>query len=337
MSQFVRVSAACAALVAGPAAQALAADYDPPIYVEEAPEYVPVEIGSGWYLRGDVAYSTARRFRDVAMRLDNSLFNNALVNFDPALPLDTFAASAKSNPISGSIGIGYHVNDILRLEANIGPLARDRYSATDYLGNAFSFLDPTTSFGCLGTRRTTTTTQTTVTALDGTQTTTTDVGVVAADAREGCNVGAALRNSAWTGTVNAYADLGTVMGFTPYVGVGGGLLYTSTKLDMQAQCNPRNVGTTSTTGQGTDTVTTTTVNDSFMCRTANGAVNSPTTYTPVSLRQADYHLLYSLSAGVAYQLTPNAKLDLGYQYLSAPDLKGFDLHQVKVGLRYDLW
>ena len=47
----------------------------------------------------------------------------------------------------------------------------------------------------------------------------------------------------------------------------------------------------------------------------------------------------------------NLQLDLGYQYLSAPDAeiaevrdftsypihKGIDAHQIKVGLRYDLW
>ena len=49
-------------LIAGAGARsatmpALAADYDPPIVVDEAPRNVPVEVGSGWYLRGDVGYS----------------------------------------------------------------------------------------------------------------------------------------------------------------------------------------------------------------------------------------------------------------------------------------
>ncbi len=37
-------------------AAAMAADYDPPIFVDDSPEYVPVEVGSGWYLRGDIGY-----------------------------------------------------------------------------------------------------------------------------------------------------------------------------------------------------------------------------------------------------------------------------------------
>src|SRR6185312_8038932 len=48
---------ALAAAVLTPVTQALAADYDPPIYVDQAPDYRPVEVGSGWYLRGDVGYA----------------------------------------------------------------------------------------------------------------------------------------------------------------------------------------------------------------------------------------------------------------------------------------
>ncbi len=51
-------------------AAALAADYDPPIYVDEAPEYVPVEVGSGWYLRGDVGYAFKRNYKNEAFAAD---------------------------------------------------------------------------------------------------------------------------------------------------------------------------------------------------------------------------------------------------------------------------
>ena len=36
---------------------ALAADYDPPIVIDQPVEEVPVEVGSGWYLRGDIGYN----------------------------------------------------------------------------------------------------------------------------------------------------------------------------------------------------------------------------------------------------------------------------------------
>ena len=51
MTQFKRIFLGAAALFA--ATPALAADYDPPPLLEPAPEYQPVEIGNGWYLRGD--------------------------------------------------------------------------------------------------------------------------------------------------------------------------------------------------------------------------------------------------------------------------------------------
>jgi len=69
-----------------------------------------------------------------------------------------------------------------------------------------------------------------------------------------------------------------------------------------------------------------------------------------SLSHTDFHLLYGLSAGLSYQISQNTSLDVGYQYLNAPGIKyyavsddgvvqrkGMDAHQVKVGLRYDLW
>ena len=49
-----RIALALAAIMLMPVTQASSADYDPPIYVDQAPDYVPVEVGSGWYLRGDI-------------------------------------------------------------------------------------------------------------------------------------------------------------------------------------------------------------------------------------------------------------------------------------------
>ncbi len=54
MSLTLRLALSLAALA--PFAAANAADYDPPIVIDDAAEYVPVEVGSGWYLRGDVGY-----------------------------------------------------------------------------------------------------------------------------------------------------------------------------------------------------------------------------------------------------------------------------------------
>jgi len=250
MVHMKRFALALAAVAILPAGQVVAADYDPPISVEPAEEYVPVEIGSAWYLRGDIAYNFARDYRDTSFSLDGWLDESPLT----VGPFGIFSYSEKQNPVSGSIGFGYHFNDYLRADVNIGLLASDKYSASVIFDD--------------------------------------DVEV---DVR--------VKNSAWNGLVNGYIDLGTYAGLTPYVGAGVGLLYTRTKIDGTA-----------------------------------------------SYRQSNYDFMYALSAGVSYQLTKNASIDIGYQYLDAPSIdyyaisndsielrEGMSTNQIKVGLRYDLW
>lgn len=323
------------------AAPALAADYDPPIYIEEAPEWVPVEIGSGWYLRGDIAYTFDRKFRDRAIEVNDALLRNDFVSFGP---LDVFGFSERTSPISGSIGFGYHINDFLRAEVNIGRLFADRYTGTGFLNaGTINFNGNAIDVGCLGTRTTTVA----VTDEGGAP-----VGVPAvatdANARGGCDVDAELRNTAWTGMANGYVDLGTVAGFTPYIGGGVGMLYSRTRLNVTAECEANQTQQTTPLAGLPPTQTQTT--NVFLCRGQNAPDAAPVTYDAASYRNASYNFIYGLNAGVAYQLTENAKLDLGYQYVSAPKLNhytlnedglqrrsGFNFHQVKLGLRYELW
>jgi opacity protein-like surface antigen len=223
--------AASAALLAALAGPSLAADYDPPIFIEQAPEYVPVEIGSGWYLRGDVTY-----------KID-----------DPLYEFTFLGEETRNNRFGGSIGMGYHFNDILRGDVSIGLLAGDRFSAAS--------------------------------------------GIERYEAKY----------DAWYGMANAYLDLGTVSGFTPYIGAGAGLLHTR---------------------QG-------------FSRSVNNA-------TVFSYDENQTNFAYALNAGINYQVADNVSLDFGYQYVDSPRAeylnsdtlaveRGIDFHQVKVGLRYDLW
>lgn len=226
-------------------AAASAADYDPPIFVEEAPEYVPVEIGSGWYLRGDVAYLPEESYKHVD-------FSSSIFNF-----------SQRDKPVFASLGFGYHFNDYLRGDVNIGWLPGEKVDAWA-TGN-------------------------------------------------GVDLTSRVKNSAWTAMVNGYVDLGTYVGITPYIGAGVGVMQsrTSASLDYVDQ-----TGSLSARG-----------------------------------KQNQYAFAYTLNAGAAYKLSDNLVLDVGYQYLSSPDAeyfstegpavvnlrKGIDNHQIKVGLRYDLW
>ena len=239
-----RIALTLAALTLLPFAQAGAADYDP-LPIEQAEEYVPVEVGSGWYLRGDIAYSS------------NVNSTNIDFGFTPV----TYSES--EDPIFGSIGFGYHFSNYLRAELNFGYAPGISQSAT--------YSDATT-FAAAG-----------------------------------------IDNHSWTGIVNGYVDLGTYVGFTPYVGAGVGILQST------YQINARYI----------DAVTDIAVVD----------------------EQTNYNFAYTLNAGVAYEFAKNLSIDLGYQFLSSPDAQyavvdsltsypvqsGIDYHQFKVGLRYDLW
>ena len=88
-------------------------------------------------------------------------------------------------------------------------------------------------------------------------------------------------HSLWTGLANAYVDLGTVIGITPYIGGGVGIAHARTAFDAGINAQP---------GFG---------------------------YNQTGFA-------YALNAGVAYQVTDNASVDVGYQYLSAPNLRRFD-------------
>lgn len=361
------LSLALPATALAPLATAHAADYEPPIYVDQAPEYVPVEIGAGWYLRGDVAYTFKRSYKNSSYSLDDTLFDNNLIGLGWVGPFDIFSYSEKESPASGSVGFGYHFNDFLRADVNVGMLANDRYSGSahlvagylapyglaDTLDSRFdrrigsNVLNP--DFGCLGNRTTTTTTTTTKLDGEGKEVTGTPKveTAVAPDWRRDCMVEASARNSAWNGMLNGYIDLGTFAGITPYVGAGVGALMTRTKVSASARCQDSLVSTITPKGDVSDkdglvvTETTTT----FNCRSGDNE-----TVEVGSLSHTDFHLLYGLSAGLSYQISKNTSLDIGYQYLNAPGIKyyavnadgvaerkGMDAHQVKVGLRYDLW
>ena len=232
MSIRSRLIASCAAFAALPAAQGLAADYDPPIIIEQAPEWVPVEIGSGWYLRGDVSYNVG----------------------DPVYDFELLGEETSNRRFGGGFGVGYHLSDNFRVDATLAYLGSDRYRYDD----GFDFGEAS--------------------------------------------------HTAWSGLVNGYWDIATVMGVTPYVGAGVGATYSKHHV----------------------------------------SIDSPTlgVFDEWSDRQTNF--AYALMAGASYKVSQNASIDVGYQFLHTPGMEYLDTdtftiaegvkqHQIKVGLRYDLW
>lgn len=261
---------------------AIAADYEPPIVVDQPVEEVPVEIGSGWYLRGDIGYN-------VAADADGSF---DFRTFDPST--GTYGASSFNSvslgeEVTWGIGFGYNFTDMLRADFTFD-------------GYRMGFDGSTSSAApCLATPP---------------------------YAGTGCRTEDGSTASALSFMVNGYVDLGTYVGFTPYVGAGIGYSYVDwSSLGSAAYC----------TGAGCPT--------GFV-----GATESE--------GEQSWRFTYAVMAGLAYDLTKNLKVDVGYRYRnidSGPmfafdpataaagatgtqgDDPGFATHEVRVGVRYALW
>ena len=259
---------------------ARAADYDPPIFVEEAAEYVPVEIGSGWYLRGDVGYV-----------FDKNIDGVDYTFTDPVSLLEesaSFTSASIDTDFTWGGGFGYRFTDYFRADATV-----DGFRA-DFNGSTAS--DET----CGG--------------LPNDDTT--------------CRSENSSEVSAVSVMANGYVDLGTYVGFTPYVGVGAGMSYLSWD-DL---------------------------NDTTYCVDGGVDVCVPPGATVGSTSHAGengWRFTYALMAGVAYDISKNFKLDVGYKYRSIDGGNMFgwdssdefgdgshgniDTHEVRLGLRYELW
>jgi len=272
------IAASLATLAAGNAA-----DYDPPIYVDQAAEYVPVEIGSGWYLRGDVGYVFDASIGQVDYRTYDG-FTYGAASFD---------TQDISTDFSWGGGIGYRFTDYFRADATVDGYRASFSGSTSSSDSCFP-ADPTFD-------------DTSCRSEDGSE-----VSVVSVMA-------------------NGYVDLGTYVGFTPYVGAGVGYSYVSwANLNSNSYC----------------------VDGAVLCSDipASGVVDSAS-----HSGEDGWRFTYALMAGVAYDLTRNFKLDVGYKYRQidggdmfawasgsgASGVQGTsgDLtsHELKVGLRYELW
>jgi opacity protein-like surface antigen len=254
------------------------ADYDSPIFVEEAAEYVPVEVGSGWYLRGDVGYVFDKNIDGV----DYTFTDPISLLEEPA----SFTSASIDTDFTWGGGFGYRFTDYFRADATV-----DGFRA-DFNGSTAS--DET----C---------------ALPDDDTT--------------CRSENSSEVSAISVMANGYVDLGTYVGITPYVGAGLGYSFVSWSdlndttfcVDGADPCVPPGAAVDSTTHGGED----------------------------------GWRFTYALMAGFAYDLSNNFKLDVGYKYRSIDggDMFGWDspgtfgdgshgkidTHEVRLGLRYELW
>ncbi|HYF55611.1 MAG TPA: outer membrane protein [Salinarimonas sp.] len=249
--------ALAAASVLGLALPAAAADLLPPPPMMPEPAVPVADIGSGWYLRGDIGYVAYNPPTDVAYGILTE-------------PSTRMKDEKLESTWSIGIGAGYRLNSWLRVDGTV-----------DYrFGTNFSGLTSGTAYV------------------------------------HGYSVDRANLTST-TFLANAYVDLGTWSGITPYVGAGVG--YARTELDgytTQIVC------ITATCGHpGPQAV-----------RSMNGGVTSG--------------LAWALMAGVGIDLGHGAVLDLGYRYVNlggvqtklrdgiGTKLADLDAHEARIGLRW---
>jgi opacity protein-like surface antigen len=297
-----RLLSALAILASMMAAPAVAADSDqiiPAPVIED--NYVPVEIGTGWYIRGDVGYNFGGR-------QNSQLYDLTPVTFD----------NSYADGLNVGVGFGYRFNDIFRMDTTIDRVFGGKFSNTQLVA-------PTGP--CIGTGE----------YVD------VDTGVVYLDDYPIINC---LRKdessyNVWYAMGNAYADLGTFNGFTPFLGAGLGVAKINWSEETNSiTCIPVEAGVHREACNALGTV-------------AQPPYNAVYTEPGVLNNGSNWKLAMSLTAGVSYELSKGLHLDTSYKFTSigggfgsipygptpgssiAKD--GFGLHQVKMGLRYEIW
>ena len=249
-----------AALFAGIAGPALAADLAEPPPVEPAPppvvEAQPVDVG-GWYIRGDLDYHWSR-------------FGGAdYITYGPPPGSNSFDSGKLKGAFSAGAGVGYQVNQYFRTDLTADWLGKSNFSGS--------------TVGTCG-------------------------GGVACISTDTSSYSALLL------LANAYIDIGTWHGVTPYVGAGIGGAWMKW-----------------------DTLHNSDLDGDFFHQGGKG-----------------WLFAYALMAGASYCLTDRVKLDVGYRYShinggrmfeyaagaggttgAGPGFDhGINVHEVRGGLRY---
>jgi opacity protein-like surface antigen len=283
------VLSGAAGILSGAVNVASAADlrYPAPVGLPPIPVAAPIAEATGWYLRGDIGLAS----QSMKPEIVDSRFTPTTVG------LHEFSMS---NPGFVGIGAGYQFNSWLRADIT----GEYRLEARHRFEDKFCFGD--------------------------------NGGVPVATPGIGCSVGATFtgqdgrnfyngRISSLLFLTNAYVDLGTWSGFTPFLGAGIGF----------AQHKFSNL-----TDSG--------LSDNFVLGAYTGTSGvAPTRFGD----KTKTNFAWALMAGVGYDLSPSHKLEIGYRYLNmgkgtqsltsacstcgdAINYKDIDAHEFKVGLRW---
>ena len=251
-----------------------------------------VEIGSGWYIRGDIGASL-----DETPTL--SFAQSSLLDPPPPASLSSLfgSNSSQANFVAG-LGGGYKFNSYIRADATL-----DYRTGTGFSSTTGGIICPYTATGL--------TSQTQLSA-SGTPV---ELGY-AYNPNDTCNAALKIVQHDYTGLANAYVDLFTYWGVTPYVGAGAGL-------NIQSTSGSLNYTKTSDGTQYAANLSQTGTYPLVWVNPATGAPISPQpkiAFAPQNwnrtISSVKYSPAFALMAGVGIELTPNATLDLSYRYLN---------------------
>ena len=281
MRSFKKMSLVVAALMAS-SAMVQAADLLPPTVEELPPEIVPHVSAGGWYIRGDIGYSSSS--------FDEDQFGAGTRFFQGPSLTGIVVNQDIDDTLSLRGGIGYQVNDYLRVDTTL-----------EYFREASVSGESRATFSAPG-----------------------PVQCNFAAAGELCNFSDSTGYDATTLLANAYVDLGTISGITPYVGAGiGGAHVTYDPL-----FNTQNCVTPATCGV-----------DGRRDRHAG---------------EDQWRFAWAVHAGASYDINCRLKADAGYTFTRIEGGKAFafteasgfvgtqgfdngiDVHTGRVGLRYAL-
>ena len=311
----VLLSLACAAaIVAAPASAADLLGTSPPPMLPAAQNPF-VEAGSNWYVRGDLGVSFDR-----APSVSFSNIAPPTLGVVGAPITIGSGANWTTTNFTGGAGFGYRWNDWLRFDAT-----------WDY------------RTGPGGSRQATVVCPYGLTGISG------PGGVplgVLYDTTNTCNASANVSQSDNAFLANAYFDLGTYYGFTPYVGGGLGVnmntLTGSVNYNETANGLPYAANLTAFAP-----VPPVWVNALGQTLAPQPAIAFAQQNWNRSISSTTYSFAWALGAGVGYKITPSMTLDIGYRYLNSGTVNtlinpqtGSTIrqtnasHQIRVGLLY---
>ena len=246
-----------------------------------------VELGSGWYIRGDVGDALITVPGVNAISITAPPPGNAGTSISP-----TFNGTKSGNVITFGAGFGYQVTPWFRMDAT------------------FDHFNPITSN--FGARVVCPYASVGIHANDAAQT---PLGVLY-NTNDTCDGNIQVKNMNNVALVNAYYDLPLWGGFAPYIGAGAGLnFFTSTG---QLAYNK--------TSDGTTYAANLTLPGGYPAVWVDAGGNAITPQPNISyaaqnwnrtLTQTKVTMAIALMAGITYHINEWIALDLGYRYVNA--------------------